>query len=619
MTTGSPQMSAASLRTQEWCTHGVIATALVATPFGLDHFLLPKLTVLTVLVVVGLGAAVLNGAVGWGRGLTALTALLAALTLSSVLSIDPTTALLGSANSRMGVVAWVLLGGVALLGAAHRDVVDIERVFRTLTVVGSVVAVVVIGQSIANGVGSGATTTVGNAGATGTLLAVALVVAVAAVLEGRVWQRSVTGAAAAVQSVALLLAGPRAAVAAAVLGVCVVAAPAWRRLEARARTGSLVGAVAVAAVALFAVPALWSHGDSAVQSAEATASGRADLARMGMEAIAERPVLGWGADLSRPALHPHIPQGFETRHGDSHVQDRVHNVVLDTAVWGGAVAVAALLWFGVSVAIGLRRQRQQWWARIVAAALIAYAVHLLFRSPGAHTDATMWLLIGFAIPLGARRLRPPTWATAVAAVVLLGLTVPSLAQGLVAEFWMGRAVEEEAGLDTAGAGDLFERATEAHATARSLEVRARYELRAGYADRAPEFAIEAEATEPSDPYLTELRVATEAEVALLNRDIEMGKAAVTEARPLVDDSPWDGSLHLVLSTACLAAGDLECALAESLATKQILPLRVEGWRNLGLTHVQLGDAEAARSALTRALELNPEDAASVQALSELGG
>lgn len=617
MNTGNAHASAAGMRVQELCTHGVIVTALIATPFGLDRFLLPKLAVLAVLVVVGLGTAARNGAIGWGRSFTALTALIAVLAASSLLSSDPTTALLGTVSRQMGVASWMLLGGIALLGAAYREVADIDRLLRTVVMVGAAVAVVAIAQTAIDGPSVRPVSSLGSAPATGAVLAVAVVVSTAAALARRLGQRALIGSAAAVQAVGLLLTGSRAALVGAFLGVAVVSAPTWRRLGNRARIGSLLGGAAVIALTVLVLPSVWPNDSTSVRPAAESAGGRVELAGMGFAAVADRPVLGWGADLSRQAMHAHIEEGFEARYGDRRVEDRAHNVLLDVAVWGGVVAVVALLWFAATVFTGVRRQREHWWAQVVGAALIAYVVHLLFGFPSAHTDATMWLLIGLAVPFGVRRLHPPTWVPAALGVGLLALTVPSFATGIAAEFWMGRAVDEEAGLDTAGAGDLFERASEMHPNARTLEVRARYELRAGYADRAPEVALEALRDEPSDPYLTELRVATSAEVALLNRDSVLGSEVVTAARSLVADAPWDGSRHLVLGTACLAAGDLECALAEHRAATEIVPTRADGWSGLGRVQVQLGDTAAARASLATALELDPDDPVALQVLTEL--
>lgn len=618
MNTGSAHTSMTGPRVQEWCTHGVIVTALVATPFGLDRFLLPKLAVLTVLVVVGLGAAVMNGTIGWSRSFTALTVLTVALAVASALSDDPATALLGTVSRQMGVVSWVLLGGIALLGSADKQTGQIDRLFRTLVLVGAGVAVVTIAHAGIDGVSARPSSSLGSPAATGAFLAVAIVATVAAAMAGRLTERRITGAAAAVQAIGLLATGSRTALMAAFLGLAVVCAPAWRRRPAGARIGSMIGCVAAVALTLLVLPAVRPN-DATVQPAEASVEGRVELARMGLAAVVDRPLLGWGADQGLPAMHAHIEEGFEAKYGDDPVQDRANNVVLDVAMWGGVVAVAAMVWFVWSVVSGLRRQREQWWAQVVAAALVAYGTHLLFGFPSAHTDATMWLLIGCATPLGLKRLRPPTWLTVVVCAVLLAIAVPSFATGIAAEFWMGRAVEEEAGLDTAGAGDLFERAAEMHPSARTLEVRARYELRAGYADRAPEVALEAEQDEPSNPYLTELRVATSAEVALLNRDTALGSEVVEQARALVAQAPWDGSRHLVLGTACLAAGDLDCALAEYRTATDIVPSRAAGWSSLGRVQVQLGDIPAARVSLAKALELDPGDPVAVQVLSELDG
>jgi tetratricopeptide (TPR) repeat protein len=340
---------------------------------------------------------------------------------------------------------------------------------------------------------------------------------------------------------------------------------------------------------------------------------------MGVAAIGDAPVFGSGADQGRPAMHPHIPEGFEARFGDAHPVDSAGSVLLDVTMWSGLIGLAALLWFAVTAVGAARGVREHWWGTAICAALVVYGVHLLVGSPSADTDAATWLLLGVAAPLGARRLRVSSRVAAPIAIALLAAMALTLPRALAAEWWMGRAIAKEDAFDTALAGDYFLRATDLSSNVRSLEARARYELRSGYTDRAPEVARLALDAAPADPYLNELRVATDAAVAYLNADTAAGEVAADEARALIEQSPWDGSLHLVLGDACMATADYECAINAYSDATTIVPMRGDAWRLLGIAQATNGDIEAAATSLRKALEINPKDAVAEQRLIDLGG
>jgi hypothetical protein len=608
-----------SFRLQDWCTHGVVISALVMLPGAFDRHQLPKLTVLAAVAVVGLAAAAVSGTIGWSRVFTAMTTLVAVLTVSSLLSDGRITALLGSGARRMGVLSWVLLGALALLGAAYRQVGSVERLLRTVTMVGSAVAALSMLQVVKGGVGTRPISTLGSAAATGAFLGVSLVITCAVLRGDRTVPRPLMAAAIALQSVALLCTASRGAIVGAVVGVLIVCSPMLASRGGRSRVASVIGAVVIAGAVVAVLPSVWSADSAVPRAADETMTGRGDLVGMGVAAIAERPLLGWGADQGRPAMHPHIPEEFEARFGDAHPVDSAGSVLLDVTMWAGLIGFAALLWF-VATAVGAARAgRDHWWGTAIGAALTVYGTHLLVGTPNVHTDAVMWLLLGVAVPLGQRRMQLPTRVVVPVAVVLLGVMAVPFGRGLASEWWMGRAIAKEDAFDTALAGDYFLRAREISSNVRTLEAFARYELRSGYTDRAPEAARLALEAAPADPYLVELRVATDAAVAQLDADAAAGEVAAEEARGLIEQSPWDGSLHLVLGDACMATADLDCAIAAYSDATEIIPRRGDAWRLLGIAHEMNGEIESAKAALRKALEINPKDAVADQHLVDLGG
>jgi O-antigen ligase len=607
------------MRVQEWCSHGVVISALVMLPGALDRHQLPKFAVLALMAVVGVAAAAVNGTLGWSRTFTALGVLVGVLAVSSLVSDGVMTALLGSGARRMGVASWVLLGAVAALGSAHRQVGEVGRLFRTVVSVGSAVAALAVFQVVKGGVGTRPISTLGSAAATGAFLAVSLVITCAVLRGDRSVRRPLVAGAIALQTVALLCTASRGALAGAVIGVLMVCSPMLARLGRSARISAILTAVVVAGAVVAVMPSAGSSDSATPRAPDEVMEGRADLIGMGIAAIGERPVIGWGADQGRPAMHPHIPEGFEATFGDARPLDSGGSVLLDITMWAGIIGLLAMLWFVITAVAGARSVRGEWWRAASCAALVAYGVHLVAGSPSAHTDATMWLLLGVVTPLGARRLRLPVRAATPVAAVLVGVLTLMFGRGLVSEWWMGRAIAKEEAFDTALAGDYFLRAREFSSSARTLEAFARYELRSGYTDRAPEAARLALDAAPADPYLVELRVATDAAVAQLDANAAAGEVAADEARGLIEQSPWDGSLHLVLGDACMATGDLDCAIAAYSDATEIIPRRGDTWRLLGIAHEVNGEIDAAKAALRKALEINPKDAVADQHLVDLGG
>lgn len=594
-----------SARIQIACTHSVLWSLLVVFPIGLDKFVLPKLAVQVLVALVGIGAAATNGSLRWSRSLTALMCLIAVLTLSSLISASPATALLGSPARRMGIASWLLLAMMFALGSAYGRVRDIGSLVWSTIGVGSIVAIVTVFQAATSSTGIRPTSTLGTATATGMVLAVTLVLTAGALLRNDPRLRAALALAVILQLSALLLSGARGAWLGAAAGLAAATFPFWKLLS-RARRGAAIAVAAVALTTLIVVlPGVGARTNTLLSPHEGTAGGRIALLDMGASAFADRPLLGWGADLGRLALHSHIPKGFEARYGDERVEDRVHNVVVDVALWGGALGVIALGWFVAAVARGLRSERSRWASRILSGAAIAYAVHLLFNFPSPDSDAALWLLVGAAVPTSSTRLRIPAWSAALAASCLGLALLPSLVDGLEAEIRMNSGADAEQRGDVGIAQRDYRAAVAAHASARTLEVLSRFELRVGHLDLALEAATAAMEHDHSDPYLAELRTAALAAYAQQKGDEALAHEAIAVARKLVAESPWDGSLHLVLGNACTAANDMACALDEYRRATDITPSRSEAWHNLGVVQLATDQPEAARASLQRALDLDP--------------
>lgn len=614
----STRQHALSVRLQVTCTHLVLWSVLVVLPLSLDRFVLPKLTVQFLAATIGIGAAASNDSLRWSKPLAALLGLIGVLAVSSLISASPATALLGTSSRRLGVLSWLLLAGLFALGSAYSGVRKVSDLAWSMVGAGSIVAIVTVCQTLTSQGGARPTSTLGTATSTGLIIAVTFVLTVGGLIRTQRRWRVALGIAVLVQTSALLLSGARGAWLGAGLGLAFLASASMKDLSWTRRGAAIAVVVLATAILVVLLPGVRARTSTLLAPTEGTAGGRIALLGVGLSAFTEKPLLGWGADLGRPALHAHLTEGFEGRYGDRRIEDRVHNTVLDFAVWGGAIGVVALGIFVTAVAVGLRRGRQVWWIQVTSAVAIVYAAHLFFNFPNPDSDAVVWLLVGAAVPVGSITLRAPSWAAAIVGVSLVAAVLPPLIDGLESEVRMNSGADAEVRGDIEGAERLYRAAVAAHGSARTYEVLSRFGLRVGHADLAADAANAATRLDPSDPYLTELSVQAMSELARQRRDSTLAQKAVATARILVAASPWDGSLHLVLGNACIAAHDPTCALAEYLKATEITPSRPEAWHNLGTVQLATGQRAEAVASLRHALALDPDNRKVRDQLAALG-
>jgi Flp pilus assembly protein TadD len=388
----------------------------------------------------------------------------------------------------------------------------------------------------------------------------------------------------------------------------------------------LATATACLAAAALAVPGVAARSTTLASPTEGTAGGRLELWQAGLSAVVERPLLGWGPDMSRPAIERNLPEGFEARFGDARVEDRVHNALLDIAVWGGLVAVALLL---VAIAAAARQARPAWRAPdggglALGCGLIAFGCHWMFNFPDPVLDPLVAVFAGalVGIPAGTRAptrvLRLPSVIGGCATVAVATVAVLAGSDALAADRSARVAVDTEATGDLAGAERSYLDAYETSGrSARYAEMLARFYVRAGRPDTAIAPAARASERDPADPYLAELHASVLAAAALQSGDVAAAAAAESIVRPLATAAPEDGSLQLVLGTALAAQGKASDAQAAYERSAQLLPHRSEPLRNLAILAEGSGDLTRAADLLRRALAVNPDDAVAAAALARV--
>ena len=202
------------------------------------------------------------------------------------------------------------------------------------------------------------------------------------------------------------------------LGLFVLTYVLWGKLRP-VRIASVALAVAGAAllVAFLLVrdtPAFESVAESSLTLRRLASLGPSDRSvrsrwtstQMGLQAFADRPVLGWGPENYTVAYDSHLTEQGAV---DSSLLtfDQAHNKVIEEMVTAGALGLAAYLAIWLLMAWVLaRRIRElppdaQLFAMLIGSALTGYFVQnlLLFDTPG--TVVQLHLLIGFVLYLEA--------------------------------------------------------------------------------------------------------------------------------------------------------------------------------------------------------------------------
>jgi tetratricopeptide (TPR) repeat protein len=205
---------------------------------------------------------------------------------------------------------------------------------------------------------------------------------------------------------------------------------------------------------------------SIFQFGEGSALTRFQIWQAALASIAERPVFGWGADTFRLLFPRFKPAEYVEAAGYLSVADNVHNYPLQLA--SGIGVPGALMLYGLvgwTLSVGARDvfAKGKGSERLLQAgfwaAVLGYAVHLLFGLSVTGSTVFLWMSIGVLLSPGAgvRQVATPSWRVValpvVAGLVLLG-TVMNV-RYVVADnhYLVGRVIARDA-----DAADRIERA-----------------------------------------------------------------------------------------------------------------------------------------------------------------
>ncbi len=571
-----------------WPAMALVALVPVAfDPWGWDRFGPGKWMVCAAVVFAWALRTARGGAVVHSRPLTiAWVAVLAASIAATILSPDPLLAFLGEGSRLYGLVSFVLVFGAYLVGCSAGPGLS-GVVMRALAVGASVVVAYGLVQMAgwdpmrwsASLDLSRARSTLGNAAFLGGYLTLVLPVVALQwtnAAEPRRW-RVVHGATFVGGLVVMAGTRTRGSWVGLVVGL-VVCAWLGRRFVATGRLrsmgpvalgGLIVATVAVAAASGLLTP-LGPRALSTLDPSSGTAAGRLATWADTVDLVRERPVLGWGPEGFRIGFPGVVSREWVERYGQEQVQDRAHNVFLDTASTVGVVGLAAYCGLLLALARTARRAVRSDGREAVgiSAGLAGYLVHGQFMFDTFELSVVLWALAGVLAAEAGPLVtwRPHRRAVLGACSVLAAAAVLWGGLGVVANHRVGAAIPGRPGpvvAALAGAAELRPRALEYHLLAGRVAV-----------DSDDEAA---------------LRRAHRLLRSWPDRDVRLADAGVLTK--LGTKSGGSDRLHDA------------AAIYESIVQRE--PYAGLAWLGLGEVRLRLGQASEARGALLEAASLLP--------------
>ena len=436
-----------------------------------DPSSLPKTVVFLVLSGLSLAALCVSMARGeselrWHPVLWVLVALCAWAGVSTLFSASPAFSVWGSPLRNEGLVAIFGYGLVAFLAVQYvRSTRDLRIVMITAVVSGLFVSAYALLQfsgvdpidwiNEANRVLS----TFGNADMLGDYLVFPFALALGLALSTpRRWPALGWWSAAALIAAALWVSATRGAwIGASVVVLCLVLG-GWDRFRNASHRQKLVfGGLAVALIAAAAVAIVsirpGSAGHSAVFSSllVSASNGRTVIWLTGLRGWLAHPITGWGPDGFGRAFDSAVGADWYALVGGLASVDNAHSIFIQTLVTLGIPGLVMTMWAlahtaiqsfrGLSAAEG--RSRLLFLA--LWGALIGMIVALTFGVTMPEVSVWLWLAIGLLLAPISHRV-PAAPRAVLASGVAVGVAVALWAGSwLVADFVVGRAMQQEAG------------------------------------------------------------------------------------------------------------------------------------------------------------------------------
>jgi len=423
----------------------------------------------------------------------------------------------------------------------------------------------------------------------------------------------------------------------------------------KAFIGAGAATIGVAAVASSlrpdAVRNVFTRVVSIFQFDQGSALTRFQIWEAALKAIAERPLLGWGADTFRLLFPMFKPPEYVTAAGYLSVADNVHNYPLQLATGIGIPGV--VLMYGLIVWVLVRSApmvftrgqgaKRMFFAGFWAAAA-GYVVHLLFGLSVTGSTVFLWLSMGLLLSPGAtEREVAPARTRAFLVPVVVALVVAGTVLNvrfIVADnvYLRGRMVEQgydrvetiERAISLNPYNDMYRlelgvawqdimRAT-ARAYAESVEAGTPDEQAWAAAETALKNASLAYedmiAYEPQeyDTYVFYASLYNEAgtylDPAYFNHAIEVARAGI-------EVEEYGPAVRFQLASAALSLGDHALAIEHLEFATELDPRFLAAYSRLGDAYRVAGRVEDARAAYEYVLEREPKNAAALAGIEAI--
>lgn len=638
-------------------------------PFTFDQFDIIKVALLRGFTIIALAAWIWHIAVEGGRLRRTkvdylILALLAWIVLTTFTSIHPPTAFFGKYRRFEGLVSFVNYAAIFWLTTQFTDRASrIKSLARTFFFSGSIVSLYGIMQYVGlDPIRWGslpfepnrAFSTYGNPDLLGGFLVFSLVISFALAMaeEDSTW-RAVFWVGTIINSIAWIVAFTRGAWIGGAVGLAIVVFAMVRQKSKLTTVDSwFVAAMAVLSsiitvrslTAASEVMNVWKRFSSILNVRDQSAVTRFQIWQAAIDAIKERPILGYGADTFRLVFPRFKPEGYVEKAGYLSVADNVHNYPLQTMSALGIPGFlllygvfAVVLWLSAPIVFAKENSRDRLLMVGFWAAAVGYLVQLFFGIAVTGSGFLLWVSMAIVLsPLAKTiQVKAPSWGIAAAATTVV----------LACALLVGNVVYVVAD------NHYLQARVFAQEASRVAEVRAaialnpyndqyRAELGVAYADLAVAYLGQVDTlSEPGqDPKALESARNTaeiylkEAEAAF-NDVIEFVPSeydnyvflsnlynmagdyfgedyyakAVEVAKRGTEVEPYGPAVRLQLARGLVGTGDLAGAQKELEYAVGLDSRYVEGWSLLGQVRLTLGDTAGAKEAFGQVSRLRPED------------
>lgn len=370
-----------------------------------------------------------------------------------------------------------------------------------------------------------------------------------------------------------------------------------------------------------------------------------------LSAIAERPIIGWGADTFRLLFPMFKPAEYVAVAGYLSVADNVHNYALQLT--SGIGIPGALLFYGLIVVALLLAARAAFAHGTAGrnlvlsgfwAAVAGYVVHLMFGLSVTGSTIIMWLAMGILLVPSSkvREVKPLSWGIVAVGLVVLTLMAGTYLntryitadmhylQGRVRTQGTARVAEIERAVELnpynemyrlelgAAWRDLFANSAQVYAQSvaegqEDLEAKAQAMELYSRSAAAFEDVIDYVPQE-YDTYVFLANLHNQAGTYI---DPALAEAAVGVAERGIEVEEFGPAIRVQMAVALLLLDRPEDAIPQLEVATELDPNYQQAWLMLGETQIEVGDREAARETLTTLLQRYPNNAEALAALQSL--